>query len=151
VSEGDMKAGPNGTSGLGMPWFELSKNAFGEMAERGVARAQERCEKIKALLEEIAETLSEAYASNARGATDYGLKLIEISKANTASAMDFVSQLMDLRSAADVYSLSAAEARKAFGTAAAQNRELLELAQRLARETGEPIRKHVASAFLQAS
>jgi phasin len=149
VSENETKIGLNGGGSLGMPWFGFSRNVFGEVAERGVAQAQERCGKIKVLSEDFAETLSETYASNARGATDYGLKLIDISKANTASALEFVSRLLDLRSVTDVFNLSAAEARKAFDTAAAQNRELFDLAQRLARETGEPIRKHVANALQQ--
>lgn len=151
MSESEVKAEVNGTNGFGMPWFEFPKNAFGEMAERGVSRAQERCEKIKALSEGIAGALSEAYASNAKGAADYGLKLIDFSKTNTASAMDFFSHLLESRSVVDVVTLSATEARKAFDAAAAQNRELFDLAQRLARETGEPIRKHVASALQQAS
>lgn len=145
-----MKAELNGAGGLGTPWFKFSKNAFGEMAEHGVARAQERCDKVKALSEDVAEALSEAYACNAKGATDYGLKLIEISKANTASAIDFVSHLLELRSVADVFTLSATEARKAFDAAATQNRELFDLAQRLARDTGEPIRRQVANALQQA-
>jgi hypothetical protein len=51
----------------------------------------------------------------------------------------------------DVFTISATEARKAFDTAAARNRELFDLAQRLGQQTGEPIRKHVANALKQAS
>jgi phasin len=151
-----MKSGLNGTSGVVMPWFDFSKfdfskNAFADMAERGVVRAQERCDKIKALSADLAEAVSETYASNARGATDYGLKLIEISNANTASAIDFLAHVLGSKSVTDVFSISASEARKAFDTAAARNRELFDLAQRLARETSEPISKHVANTFQQAS
>ena len=163
MSESEMKSEPNGMNGtsalgmpLGMPWFDFSKfdyskNPFADMAERGVARAQERCEKIKALSADLAEAVSETYASNTRGATDYGLKLIEISNANTASAIDFLSHVLDSKSVTDVFTISATQARKVFDTAAAQNRELFDLAQRLARETSEPIRKHVAHTFQQAS
>jgi hypothetical protein len=45
--------------------------------------------------------------------------------------------------------LSAAQAHKAFDTASAQNKELWELAQKLA--TGEPIRKHVAKVLHQTN
>lgn len=146
-----MKVGPDGTNGFKMPWFGFPKSAFGEVAERGMAQAQEGCEKIKAASEDMADTLREVYASNARGAADYGLKMIEISKANTASALDFVSHLLDSRSMTDVLTLSATEARKAFEAAAVHNRELWELGQRLARETGEPIRDRAAKVFRQAS
>jgi hypothetical protein len=47
--------------------------------------------------------------------------------------------------------LTAAQAHKAFDTASAQNKELWELAQKLATETGEPIRKHVAKFLHQAN
>src|SRR6266436_4888603 len=115
MSESEVKAGLNGTNGFAMPLFGFPRIAlpgvFGELAEQGVARAQEGCEKIKAASEEMAEALRETYSSNAGSATDYGLKVIEISNANTASA---------------------------------QNKDLWELAQKLATETGEPLRKHVA-------
>jgi hypothetical protein len=46
--------------------------------------------------------------------------------------------------------LSVAQAHKAFDTASAQNKELWELAQKLATEMGEPIRKHVAKVLNEA-
>jgi len=97
----------------------------------------------------MADALRDAYANNARGAADYGLKMIEISKVNTASALDFVSHLLGSKSMTDVLTVSAAEARKALETTAVQNRELWELASRLARETGEPIKNQVAKVFRQ--
>ena len=151
MDETETKAGLNGTGGSTMPWFDLSKNGFGEIAERGIARAQERCEQAKALSEDIARAFGEAYASNTSSATDYGLKLIDISKANIVSAIDFASHLLDSRSVADVLTLSATEARKAFDAAAEQNRQLLDLAQKLARDTGEPIRKQLENVLQRAS
>jgi phasin len=147
VSEVEVKTGVNGTNGFGMPLFGLPKIAlpglFGELSEKGV-------EKIKAASEEMAEALRETYSSHARSATDYGLKVIEISNANATSAIDFFANLFGSKSVMDVFSLSAAQARKAFDTASAQNKELWELARKLATETGEPIRKHVAKVLQQA-
>ena len=95
----------------------------------------------------MAEALRETYSSNARGATDYGLKVLEISKDNAASAIDFFSHLLGSKSVTDVLTLSATQARKVFDTASAQNKELWVLAQKLATETGEPIRKRVTKAL----
>ncbi len=85
VSESEVKAGLNGTNGFGMPLFGFPRiglpGVFGKLAEQGVARAQEGCEKIKATSGEMAEALRETYSSNGRSATDYGLKVIEISNA----------------------------------------------------------------------
>ncbi len=147
MSENQVKAGPNGTNGFAMRLFGFPKielpGAFGEIAEQGVARAQEGCEKMKTASEEMSEALRESYTSNARSVTDYGLKVIEISSANTAAAIDFFAHLLGSKSMADALSLSATQARKAFDATSAQNTELWQLAQKLATETGEPIRKHV--------
>ena len=155
MSESEVKAGLNGADGFRMPLFEFPRIAlpgmFDELAKQGVARAQEGCEKVKAASEEMAEALRETYSSNARSATDYGLKVIETSNANTASAIDFFAHLFGGKSVTDVLTLSVAQAHKAFDTASAQNKELWELAQKLATETGEPIRKHVAKVLYQAN
>ncbi len=90
------------------------------------------------------------YSSSARSATDYGLKVFEISNANAASALDYFVHLFGSKSATDVYTLSAAQARKAFDTASDQNKELWALAQKLATETGEPIRKRFTKVLHQA-
>src|SRR6202171_631597 len=146
VSEAEVKAGLNGTNGFAMPLFGLPKIAlsglFGELSEKGV-------EKIKAASEEMAEALRETYSSNARSTTDYGLKVIEISNANTASAIDFFAHLLGSKSPTDVFSLSATQAQKAFDTASAQSKDLWELAQKLAAETGEAIRERVAKGLHQ--
>lgn len=148
VSEAEVKAGLNGTNGFGMPLFGLPKIAlpglFGELSEKGV-------EKIKAASEEMAEALRETYSTNARSATDYGLKVIEISNANTASAIDFFAHLVGSKTVTDVFSLSATHAQKAFDTASAQSKDLWELTQKVAAETGEPIRKRVAKVLHQGN
>ena len=154
MSENETKVTPNGTNVFGMPLLDFSKVALpgviGELAEQGFARAREGCEKIKAGSEEMTEALRETYSSNARSATDYGLKVFEISNANTASALDFFVHLFASKSATDVLTLSAAQARKAFETASDQNKELWALGQKLATETGEPIRKHFSKALHRA-
>ncbi len=99
----------------------------------------------------MAEALRETYSTNARSATDYGLKVIEISNANTASAIDFFAHLVGSKTVTDVFSLSATHAQKAFDTASAQSKDLWELTQKVAAETGEPIRKRVAKVLHQGN
>jgi phasin len=150
-----MKVVLNGTNAFAMPLFGFPRIALsgvlGEFSEQGVAHAQQRCEKIKAASEEIAVAMRETYSSNARSATDYGLKVIEISNANASSAIDFFAHLLGSKSVTDVFTLSAAQARKAFDTTSAQNKDLWELAQKLATEAGEPIRKHVVKVLHQGN
>jgi phasin len=145
VSESEVKVELNGTNG--MPLLGFSNTAFGEFAGQGIARVQEGCEKLKTASAELAEAMRETYSNNAKSATDYGLKVIEISKDNTASAIDFLNHLLASKSVTDVFTLSATHARKAFDTTSAQNKELWGLAQKLAQETSEPIRKQVAKAL----
>jgi len=156
VSESKVNAESNGTKAsatllFGFPKVAFSASLFGELAEQGVARAQQGCEKIKVLSEEMGEALRESYSSNAKSASDYGLKVIEISNANTAAAIDFFSDLLGSRSMTDACTLAAEQARKAFDAASAQNKELWELSQKLAAETSEPIRKRVTRSLQQTN
>jgi phasin len=135
----------NEKRGFDLPLFELPKIAmpgiFGGLAEQGVVRARENCEKMKAASGEIAEILRETCSTNANGAADYGAKVIEISAVNTNSAFDFLTDLMGTKSLSEIVSLSAAQSRKNFEAASAQNKELWGLAQKVATETAEPIKK----------
>jgi hypothetical protein len=135
----------NGANGFVLPGM------FGALAEQGIARTQEGCVRVKLVSEHLAEALRETYVANAESATSYGLKVINISNANTAAAMDFCVRLLGSKSATDVFALSAAQARKTLDTTSAQSSELWNLAQKLATEVGEPVRKHVARIFHQPS
>ena len=131
-----------------MPLFELPKMAmpgvFRGIAEHSVVRVKENCEKMKAASGEMADVLRETYSTNAKGAADYGAKVIEISSVNTTSAFDFFTNLMGTKSLSEIMTLSAAQARKNFDVASAQNKELWDLAQKATIETAEPIKKSVA-------
>jgi phasin len=152
VSESEVKVTANGTKVFGMPLLDFSKIALPAIGgnEQLVARARESFEKIKAASEEMTEALRETCSSSSRNTTDYGLKVFEISNANAASALDFWIDLCGSKSATDVLTLSVAQTRKAFDAASNQNRELWVLAQRLATDTGEPIRRHLTNVFRQA-
>jgi phasin len=111
----------------------------------------DNCEKIKAASGEIADSLREAYSTNAKGVADYGSKVIEISGVNTNSAFDFLTNLMDTKSLSEIIHLSATQSRKNFEVTSAQNRELWEIAQKVATETAEPIKKSFTRVLQKAS
>ena len=135
--------------GFDIPLFAVP-GIFSGFAEQGVAQAKESCEKMKATSEEIAEIVKETCSTNAKGAADYAAKVIEISGENTNSAFDFLTHLLEIKSVSDIVNLSAAQSRKTLESATAQNRELWELAQRVATETAEPIKKSFAKNFTKA-
>ena len=134
--------------GFDMPLFELPRMAmpgvFRGIADHSVVRVKENCAKMKAASGEMADVLREAYSTNAKGAADYGVKVIEISSINTTFAFDFLTNLMDTKSLSEIMTLSAAQAQKNFEVASAQNKELWDLARKAAIETAEPIKKTVA-------
>jgi phasin len=151
-----MKVKADGTAANGNNLFGLSLPDFSKMAlpgmagnEQILARTREGFEKIKAASEGMTEALCETYSSNAKNATDYGLRMFELSSANAASTLDFMIHLCGSKSPTDVLTSSAEQTRKAYVAASDQNRELWTLAQKLATETGEPIRKHFGKIFHQ--
>ena len=129
-----------------IPNFEVPA-AFREFAEKGVSQAKANWEKVKAATEETTDLLEDSYTNASKGAADYGLKLIEVSRANTNAAFDFAGQLMTVKSLSEAVELSTGYARKHFETLTAQTKELTALAQKVATETVEPLKEGVSSAF----
>jgi phasin len=139
----------NEKRGFDMPLFAVP--GFGGIAEQGAVRAKETYERMKAASGQIADILRETYSTNAKGAADYGAKVIEISGVNTNSAFDFLTNLMETKSLSEVMKLSATQSRKNVEAVSAQNRELWEFAQKVATETAEPIKKSFARVLQKAS
>ena len=133
------------------PKFELPKMevpaAFREIAESGLSQARNSCEKLKAAAEEATDVLETAYATASKGTTEYGLKLIEATHANTNAAFDFAGELMSAKSFSEMIELSAKHARQQFETLSHQTKELTAIAQKVASETSEPIKTGVSKVF----
>jgi phasin len=138
-----------------MPKFEVPKvempAAFREFAERGVAQARDTYEKMKAVAEEATDVLETTYSTATRGASDYGLKMIEAARINTNAAFDFAGELITAKTFSEVVELSSAHARKQFETFTQQSKELGALAQKVATETAEPIKNGVNKAFTKVA
>jgi len=134
-----------------MPNFELPKMevpaAFREFAEKSVSQAKETYEKMKSAAEEATDVLEDTYTTASKGASDYGLKLIEATRTNTNAYFDFVTELMAVKSLSEVVELSTAHTRKQFEALTAQTKDLTALAQKVATDTAEPIKGSVNKAF----
>ncbi len=153
-------ASPFGLPDYGMPKFELPKfdlpnmempEAFREMTEKGVAHAKDSYAKAKVASEEAADLLENTYATVAKGATDYNLKLIEIARTNTRAAFDYAHELWSVKSPSEFIELATAHMRKQFDIASAQNKELCALAQEIATEAAGTIQTGVSKAFNKAA
>lgn len=133
----------NSGSSFGPPNYEMPKldmpkmevpPAFRELADKGVAQARDTYEKAKAATERATDQLKEAYTTAAKGATDYNIKVIEIARANTNTAVDNAFELLGVKSLTEFVELSTKHARKQFEAMTAQTRELAELAQKVTTE-----------------
>ncbi len=134
-----------------MPNFEMPKMevpaAFREFAEKSVSQAKDNWEKMKAATEEATDMIETSYSTASKGASDYGLALIDAARSNTNAAFDFYSQIVTAKSLSEVIELSTSHARKQFEAMTAQSKDLSALAQKVATETVEPIKSGMTTAF----
>jgi phasin len=129
-----------------LPKFEVPA-AFREAAEKGVAQAKEGWERMKSVTEEATEVLEETYATAAKGASEYNLKVIDAARTNTNAAFDFATNLATVKSFSELVELSTAHARRQFDAVTTQSKELTTLAQKVTAETVEPLKTGFTSAF----
>ena len=134
-----------------VPKFEKSATeataAFRELAEKGIVQAKDTYAKMKTAAEEATGILEHTYANASKGASDYGLKVIEAARANTNAAFDYATQLMTVKSISEMVELSTAHTRKQFETLTAQSKELATIAQKVATETAEPVKESFGKVF----
>jgi phasin len=129
-----------------MPKFEVPA-AFREAAEKGVAQAKEGWEKMKVASEEATEVLESSYTTAAKGASEYGLKVIDAARTNTNAAFDFATTLATAKTLSEFVEMSSTHARKQFDTVSAQTKELTSLAQKVTADTVEPLKTGITSAL----
>lgn len=134
-----------------IPSFDMPKMevpaAFREFAEKGVAQTKDAYEKMKAVAEQGTEMLETCYSTASKGSTEYGMKMIEITRTNTNAYFDFVESLFGVKSPSELVELSTAHARSQFETLTGQGKELAALAQKVATDTAEPIKSGVSKAM----
>jgi len=154
-----LKSNKSAPAPFEIPAFELPKfdmpkmevpAAFRDMAEKSISQAKDTYEKMKAVAEEATDMLEDTYATATKGCTDYGLKIIEIARANTNAGFDFANDLFTVKSVAEMVELSTTHARRQFEALTSQSKELAALAQKVATETCEPVKEGVSKALKKA-
>ena len=125
--------------------------AFRDIAEKSLSQAKDNYEKIKSAAEEATGVLEDTYATATKGATDYGLKVIELARENSNAAFDFAAELIGAKTFSEVIEITTAHARKQFETLTEQSKELASLAQKVATEAAEPIKEGMTKAARKAS
>ena len=140
-----------GLSGQEVPKFDRPNmempEAFREMTEKGVAHAKDTYEKAQAAAGQATDLLKSTYATAAKCATDYNLKVLDTARTNTGAAFDYAQKLLEVKSLSEFVDLSTAHARKQCDAMTALTKELAELAQRATTEMAEPLRTGVTQGF----
>jgi phasin len=132
-----------------MPRFELPKfetpAAFREMAEKTISQAKDGYEKMKNAAEQASDLIEDTYTNASKGASDYGLKLLETARTNTNATFDLYGELLTAKSYAEVVEKTTAYMRSQFDTMTAQAKELADTAQAVMTKTAEPMKESLAS------
>ncbi|MHB0769676.1 phasin [Bradyrhizobium sp. 5.13L] len=120
-------------------------------AEKGVSQARENYAKFKDAAETHNGTVEAVFTCASKGASEYTAKLVEFMKANTSAQMDFAQQLFGLKSPTEAMELWTGHTRKQLETFQSQAKELVELTQRVAAETAEPIKASASKYYPSAA
>ena len=120
-------------------------------AEKGAAQARESYAKFKDAAETHNGTVEAVFTSASKGASEYTAKLVEFMKANSNAQLDFAQQLFGAKSPSEALELWTGHTRKQLETFQAQAKELVELTQRVAAETAEPIKASASKYYPSAA
>jgi phasin len=106
---------------------------------------------MRSAAETATDVIEETYATSTKGASDYGLKVINATRINTSAAFDFYAKLMTMKSFSDVVELATAHARKQFEAVTAQSKELAALTQKVTTETSKPMMERLTKTFTKVA
>ena len=120
-------------------------------AEKGVSQARDSYAKFKDVAESHNGTIEAVFASASKGASAYSAKLMEIMKANTSATLDFAQELVAVKTPSEAMELWTAHAKKQFEALTGYGKELVELSQKVATETVEPIKNSASKLFKPAA
>ena len=150
-ADGNTRMVPSPKASFEFPRLEMSMfgmpAAIRDFAEKGGAQAKENYKKLKTATDEVAGMAGVSYSTAAKGATDYGLKVIEITHANTNAAFDLMDKLVAAKSPSEAIELSAAHARRQFDAVSTQSQELWALTQQVATDVVEPLKTGMSKAI----
>ena len=126
-------------------------SAFRAFAEKGMSQAKDTYKKMKTAAEEATGIMESTCACASKGAADYGLKMVEIARANSNATFDFATQLLGARTFAQAIEISTAYTRRQIESLNEQTRELMSLAQQVALHTATPIKDGITTIVKKAA
>ncbi|WP_137155987.1 phasin [Rhizobium sp. FKL33] len=129
--------------------FDPSKfsDNFRDFAEKSSVKTKEALAKVKEATEEASKTVEATLQNAQTGAVEFGLKAIEILRANTESSYAHVESLLGVKSVAELFELQTAFVRKQAEAAVAQAKSLQETSKKVAEEVSKPGKAAAEKAF----
>jgi len=117
-----------------------------EFADQGADFAG-HTDRTRATAEETADAAGEVYATFTSSTLNFHHQWIELVRANTNATLDFVHQILDVKSPSQFVELSAEHVRKRVETFAEQARQLTGMAQKLTADAAGPMRASMKNAL----
>jgi hypothetical protein len=118
-----------------------------DWVDAGFAQAKEAQRDVVTAL----DTWTQMLAQSARAAADCQLRMFQMAQSNAAASYQLARELLQAHSWARVMEVSADGVRRQAEAAAAQTRELSDLARKAATETTEPLSANIARVLQQAA
>src|SRR2546421_12467709 len=104
-------------------------------AEKGVSQARDNYAKFKDVAESHNGTIEAVFTQLSKGASEYSTKLMEMMKSNTTANLNFVQELLGIKSPSEALELWTSHARKQYEAFTVQAKELVESTQKTSNET----------------
>ena len=137
-------------SAFDLPKVEVPE-AFREFAEKGAAQTKEMYERMRVGAEEATGLLENSFKTVTTGATEFNRKMIENARSNTNAFFDHAIALLGAKSPSEAMEVSTAHVRKQFEAVADQTKDLTALAQKVTKETAEPVQAGISKTFQKVS
>jgi phasin len=115
--------------------------------EKTVADSRAAYARAKATADEATGAVETSVTTASKGVIELNSKAIDALRANADANFDFLKAWINAKSLEEVFALQSELARKQAAAFGAQAKEFGVLAQKIAADSVEPIKAHVAKAF----
>jgi phasin len=122
-----------------------------DMTETGAERSKEVFGIIGSATSEMANVMQNSCSTALKGIRDYNSKVLEFTRANTQSGVQFAQKLAGVRSPSEFIEVTTAHGRHHLEMLGEQAKELTALAQQMTLAAAGPLKTGFAKAFDRAA
>jgi phasin len=128
------------------PIADLQENVR-KAVEKAFADPRGAYDKAKVAAEEATRAVESSYSTAAKGIVEFNAKALQALRANAEANLDFIKSAIGVKSVSELTALQREHASRQLEAISVQAKEIVALAQRVASESAEPIKGHVAKTF----